>query len=376
MAIVSIALRMLLHRRVRAICATIGMSIAFFLTAAQLGVLVGWCNTVSAIVRKTDVDLWVMAERTAAFDYGMPIPENRVYQVRSVPGVDWAEAMMMSWVYWRRPDGRSFSIEMVGIDGDLVGGPWEMEQGDVPALLDPDAVIIDKLHLDMLGVATIGDEAEILGHRAVVRGVSRGVRTFTAAPFVFTSLRTAHRYEPYYRPDEITYVLARCADGYDAEDLKQRINSSVAGVEALTSREFARRTILFWMLETGAGITLVLTAALGLAVGALIGSQTLYAVTQENQKEYATLLAIGFSRSSMVAVVMLQSTVFSVASVLLGSLLFEYAAGQLDQSPIPLETTPLIFASTVVGYIIAMWLASLVAMRAVFRVDPLTVFHH
>jgi hypothetical protein len=107
MAIVAIALRMLLHRRVRAASATIGMSIAFFLTAAQLGVLVGWCNTVSAIVRHTDVDLWVMAERTAAFDYGMPIPENRVYQVRSVPGVDWAEAMLMSWVFSRASRDRA-----------------------------------------------------------------------------------------------------------------------------------------------------------------------------------------------------------------------------------------------------------------------------
>ena len=67
-------------------------------------------------------------------------------------------------------------------------------------------------------------------------------------------------------------------------------------VDLLTGREFAVRTMTYWMLETGAGLTVVLTAVLGLVVSAVVTSQTLYTVTQEHLVNYATLSAVGFGR--------------------------------------------------------------------------------
>ena len=81
-----VAVKMLLHSKVRSISTLLGIAVAFVLSAAQIGLMVSWCNTVSAIVRHADADVWVMADKTPAFDYGTPIPEGRVYQVRSAPG--------------------------------------------------------------------------------------------------------------------------------------------------------------------------------------------------------------------------------------------------------------------------------------------------
>jgi putative ABC transport system permease protein len=103
---IGVAVKMLLHSKVRSISTLLGIAVAFVLSAAQIGLMVSWCNTVSAIVRHADVDVWVMAEKTPAFDYGTPIPEVRLHQVRSVPGVAWAETMFMSWMFVRQPDGR------------------------------------------------------------------------------------------------------------------------------------------------------------------------------------------------------------------------------------------------------------------------------
>lgn len=371
----SIALKMLWHNRGRFVSTVIGVSVAFFLSAAQIGLLVGWCNTTSAVVRHAGVDLWVMARQTSAFDYGTAIPKNRIYQVRSVSGVDSAEGMIMTWVFWKRPDGRNMSIELVGLDDGLRGGPWRMRRGTPAEALAPESIIVDELYCNALGVSNVGDEIEILGSRAVVRGLCQGVRTFTAAPFVFTSLASAVKYDPYYKEDQITYVLVRCAEGVSPAKVRDAIQSQVSAVEVLTTREFAVRTILYWMFETGVGITVVTTAILGLLVGTVITSQTLYAITQDHLEAYATLLAIGFGFEKLIAVVLWQATVLAAVGIAGGTLLFAITSLATAATPIPIETTPLVFAGVVVVNTLCCIAASLMSMRTVLRIDPVRVFH-
>src|SRR5712691_9438487 len=110
------AFKMLFHNKSRFFATLVGISFAFFLAAVQIGLLIGWCNTNSAIIRHARVDVWVMAKQTKAFDYGMPIPKQRMYQVRRLEGVAWAEGMTMSWSIWKRPDGQKTNVELVGLD--------------------------------------------------------------------------------------------------------------------------------------------------------------------------------------------------------------------------------------------------------------------
>src|SRR5262249_44638042 len=154
---------------------------------------------------------------------------------------------------------------------------------------------VDNLSLKTLGVDRVGQVAEVLGDRAELGGITEGIRTFTASPFVITSIESAIRYDKRYRDDEVTYVLAQCAPGHTPEQVRDAIAGAVPHVEALTAEEFAVRTVKYWMLGTGAGITVVVTAALGLLVGAFITSQTLFVITQDHIANYATLVALGFS---------------------------------------------------------------------------------
>jgi putative ABC transport system permease protein len=369
-----IALKMLLGRPARFALTVSGIGVAFFLTAAQVGLLVGWCRTTTAIVRKAGVDLWVMAQKTPAFDYGTSISRSRIYQVRSVPGVAWAEGMFMAWNIWSRPDGRRVNIELVGLDDSTVGGPWAMRDGSVESVHQPDTVIVDELYSASLGVKTIGDTVEILGTRAKIGGISREVRTFTASPFVFTSIPTAIKYDKRYQSDEITYVLVRCAPGVPPRHLKEAIIKRVADVDVYTTAEFARLTIRYWMLETGVGITVVLTAVLGLCIGTIITSQTLYAITQDHLRDYTTLLAIGFPTSALTGAILWQSLLLASCGAVVGSALFFPSAWYSSTSPVPMETTPLIFAGLLLGMFLTCVIASLMSVRSLYRIDPVTVF--
>jgi putative ABC transport system permease protein len=368
------AWRMLAHKPVRLLVTWGGLGLLFFLAFVQLGLLVGWCNTVSAIVHHADADVWVMAEQTSAFDLGTAIPRQRVYQARSVAGVAWAEGLFVEANFWQRPDGRRVNVQLVGLDDGCVGGPWLMREGSLDCVLLPDGVIVDELFLEPLGVRRAGDEFELLGRRAVVRGISSGVRTFTALPVVFCSIPAGRRYDRRYGPDEVTYVLVRCAPGESPETVRDRLGAELPHVEVLTAGEFADRTMRYWMLETGAGMTLVLTAALGLAVSVVVTSQMLFTVTQEHLGNYATLAAVGFGRVQLLACVLSQALILAGGEVLLGSAGFGYVAWLSRGTNMPLETTPAVCLGLVAVSVGGCLLGAILSVRTVLQVDPATVF--
>src|SRR5262249_48118816 len=163
-----LALKMLAHKKSRLALTVAGLGAAFLLGAAQVGLLVGWCNTTSAIVRHARADVWVMARRTSAFDYGTAIKRNLIYRVRSIEGVAFAEGLFMAWNTWQRPDGRRVNVELVGLDEECAGGPWCLKEGDVRAVHRPDTVLVDDLYLEVLGVDRVSREAEMTGRRAIV----------------------------------------------------------------------------------------------------------------------------------------------------------------------------------------------------------------
>ena len=206
-----VAIKMLLHNKARTLSTVAGIAVAFFLSAVQVGLLVGWCNTTSAIVRHSGVDVWIMAKGTPAFDFAAAIPRERMYQVRSVPGVAWAECMYMGWTQWQRPDGRTTFVEIVGLDDGLVGGPWKMANQTVDVLQEPYAVIVDAMYAAQLGVDRLGQEVEICYRKAIVRGICGEVCNVQALRPLCSFPWTVHKYEPRLRPDEVTYVLARGA---------------------------------------------------------------------------------------------------------------------------------------------------------------------
>jgi putative ABC transport system permease protein len=371
-----IALKMLGNNLSQSLITTVGIAVAFFLTSALTGVLVGWCNTTSAIVRHAGADVWVMAQQTPAFDYGTAIPRQRVYQVRTLPGTAQAEGLYLGWNYWQTPDGRQINVELVGVDDSCLGAPWRMRDGIVECVHYPSTVIVDELFLKTLGVSGVGDEVEMLSRRAVVGGVSRGVRTFTASPYIFTSLTSAVEYDQRYGRDDVTYVLARCAPGVTPEQLKSDIEAQVPHVQALTADEFALRTISYWMLQTGAGVTVVVTALLGVIVGTVITSQTLYSITQNHLREYAALLALGFNRRQLAGITGAQSLLLGTGGVAMGAAAFVAAARLSVDSPIPIETTPLVFAALCALSLGSCLLASFLSVRTIFQIDPVLVFRN
>jgi ABC-type multidrug transport system fused ATPase/permease subunit len=74
---------------------------------------------------------------------------------------------------------------------------------------------------------------------------------------------------------------------------------------------------MHWLLKTKAGIALGYAAALGLLVGAVVTSQTLYAATAASLREFAVLCALGIPRWRMSRLVLTQAFFVGLIGILL-----------------------------------------------------------
>src|SRR5262249_45694903 len=151
-------------------------------------------------------------------------------------------------------------------------------------------------------------------------------------PYIFCNIETA-RLLLRMSEDQTMFLLARCRSKADAAVVAKRLEeyrsspptsiNTTAGREeplppkmsAFTSETFSLRSRVHWLPKTKAGIALGCAAALGLLVGAVVTSQTLYAATAASLKEYAVLRAMGIPRWRMASMVLAQSFWVGVAGV-------------------------------------------------------------
>src|SRR5262249_61607600 len=102
---------------------------------------------------------------------------------------------MQAFARWKRPDGRIENIQIIGVrPGSQMGQPWNVTVGSADLLKEEDAVLVDELYKEKLGVSNIGDRVEIGGHRGPGAGFSRGNRGISALPVVDASFKDSSHY--------------------------------------------------------------------------------------------------------------------------------------------------------------------------------------
>ena len=370
----TLAKRNLSQDKLRLAVTLTGVVFAVVLIIVELGLFFGFIETTSALIDHSQVDLWVTSSHVPYLELGVPLNERKFYQVQAVPGVADADKYIVRYTRWNRLDGGQNQIQIVGFNLDSTrGGPWNVVQGSVDDLKTPDAVMVDEVYKNKLGVARIGEVFEINGHRARVVGFTHGIRSFTTSPCVFTSFRNALDYAP-LRDNQTTYVLVRVAQGADVEEVRQNILDNVDGVAVLTTKQFSRMTQNYWTFTTGAGIAILLAAVLGVLVGFVVVAQTIYATTMDHIKEFGTLKAMGAPNRYVQTVILLQAGISATIGYVVGIIFsgFIVRFGQPAGAPILLN---LWMALVTLALTVAMCMgAALISIKKVTQLDPATVF--
>lgn len=369
-----IAWRNLAHDRIRFLVTLVGIVFSVVLMAVQSGLLVGFVVTIAGVVDNTAADVWVVGRGVRSIDLPTAIPERRRYQILSLPGVAQADPFLHVFAVLKRPDGGAESVVVVGFDTATgIGGPWNLVEGRAEDLALPDAIVVDRLYKAKLGIERIGQVVEINGRRARVAGFTDGIRTFTQAPHVFADIKTA-RHLAGFAEDRLNYLLVRAAPGVDVAALRDAIRRRVPETDAYTRTEFARRSVLYWLVTTGAGFSLVISAALGLIVGIVVTAQTLYATTIDHLPEYATLRAMGAPARYLHGIILRQAAIAACLGYAIGiAIAAILVAGARDSSAAMLM--PWTLAAALGAATLAMCAgAALISIRKVLAIDPVSVF--
>lgn len=371
---VALARRNLLHDRVRLVVTLTGIVFAVVLSAIQLGLFVGFQRATSDVIANAGADLWVKSTGVTHLESAVTFSERKLYDLLATPGIAAAQKHIVRFGQWKKPGGGQESILLIGVDpSGPMGQPWNLVAGSARALREPDAVIVDELYLPKLGIRGIGDTAEIGGHRARVVGLTRGIRTFTTTPPVFASFKHAQAFGP-VAEDQTTYLLARLAPGADAAAVAARVRASVTNVDVHLADEWRSAQERYWMFGTGAGITVLIAAALGLLVGVVVVAQTIYAATVDHIREYGTLKAMGATNAYLYRVILQQAALSAVAGYGIGIVVAIAASRASLSGTTAIIVEPPLAAALFVLTLVMCLAASVVSINKVTRLDPAVVF--
>jgi putative ABC transport system permease protein len=373
--ILTLASRNLFHDRVRLVATVVGIVFSIVLVTVQLGVFLSFERMVTTMIDHAQADFWIVPAETKSFEGSSLLAGRERLQALSVNGVTAAVPVVVGYASWRKPNGgASTPVFVVGTPEATAGlRPWNLVEGSLRDLSIPEGVAIDRSYFDELGIAQIGERAEIDNQKARVVALTKGIRSFTTMPDVFTSIERARAYLG-VPSDEANYYMVRVSPNVDAAAVRAQLAGRLSDAEVLTPEQFRRRTRQFWLFDTGAGAALLGSAILGIIVGTIIVAQTLYSSTKDHLKEFATLRAIGSSRTYILKVILSQAFISAVIGFSIAACIDLTLVSITADAALPVIMTPGLTLGLFVLTVVMCAIAAISAIRVVTRIDPVLVF--
>ena len=374
-----VALKMLVGDRAKYLGLIFGIGFATLLMSQQVSIFIGlMTRTASQIMDVREADVWVMHPRVKYVDEIEAMPDVDLARVRGVEGVSWAVPLFKGNAVVRSPEGLLQQVILMGLDdGSLVGRPPKILLGSLADLKRPNALMIDRAGYEFIwpGEALrTGRIVEINDRRVEIVAIAKASPPFVTFPVVYTRYSEALRFTPPQR-NKLSFVVAKAAAGADPTALARRIEAQT-GLQALTWREFAWRSVRHYIERTGIPVNFGITVVLGFIVGAAVAAQTFYIFVIENLRQFGALKAIGVTDGQILRMVILQSLVVGALGYMLGiglcALFFWSTRDVPALDGFILRWQVMVGSGVAVGVI--MVLSSIASIRKVFVLDPAVVF--
>ena len=381
---IPLGLHQLWHQKLRMLAATLGITFAVVLIFVQLEFREALYASAVRYHDGMDYDLVMLSPKTDFLLVSQQFPRNRLYQAQGFEDVASVTPVYLGMAVWRHPSDpkRSRSIFVMGFDPIDHGFARLISEDNHRQLRIPYQVLFDRLARPEYGpvaelVAERGEVVTEINDRefTVVDLYSVG-NSFGLDGGIITSDLNFRRMFPDRSESSIDLGLIRLAPGTDPLAVQQRILDDLPGdVRVFTREQFAQLEIDHWATTTPIGYVFTFGVIMGLVVGAIIVYQILYADVQDHLKEYATLLAMGYSHRYLNGVVLQEAVVLAVMGFLPGlgiaTVLYRVSA-EATQLPMAMSvgTAVAVFALTLVMCVFS----GLLALRKLRAVDPAEVF--
>lgn len=372
---VDLALKTLLHDKLRFFITLSGVAFAVTLVFVQMGLFLGILGNATVTIRHMDAELWVIPKNTPNVDFANTFPEAYVQRVRSVPGVARADNLIVFFMFMTLPSGARESVEVYAMeDFARWNFPWNVEQGNLDDLRRGPYFFMDKSALKRFGPFAPGDYREMQDHRLKVIGRTQDAVSFTTTPLVFMDFRLAQSMNTQMLDGRTSYVVVKLAPGADIEAVRREIKRRLPYNDVYTRDEWAERSERYWVDSTGIGLNMYLTVFLGVLVGVVVVTQTLYTSTMEHIREYGTVKAIGGGNADIYRIIGKQAVIAAVLGFIVGAAQAYVISVLVEKVGLHLTVPYSIIVSVFAGSVLLCLGAAAISFRKVAGIDPAIVF--
>jgi putative ABC transport system permease protein len=350
-----------------------GIVFATFLMGVQGSLLYSFTLAASRIIDAVDADLVIVGKGTPTFEYVSPIPERYATLALGTDGVLDAGRGIAGWAPIQRPNGDRTLILLVGVERRFLGQLPDLYDLAVGAGRSDWALAIDATDAKILQFSESSRAVQIGQHRGYFVAQVNGFSSFIGSPYIFTKYVDARNYLG-LNSTQVSMLLLRVTHGHDRIEVRDALRTRLPDVDIWTKSELAKKSRLFWLVQTGAGAALSLAAVLGFCIGLVLVAQTIYSITAENIEEYATMKANGASNGDIRAVVLIQSLVCGVLGGTVGLIVIKPFSALVRPMVTWIMIPNWIYGVVGAALILLCVTASLIAARPAVAIDPGRVF--
>jgi putative ABC transport system permease protein len=374
---------LLVRQPARLAVALAGICFAGILMFMQLGFRDGLFDASITLHKLFDADLVLISPRTMSSIAMAGFPRRRLVQVMADPDVAGTTPVHWNQLLWRNPQTRATrSILTLGFDPSDSLFLSSALRDQAPLLTQRGRVLFDARSRPEYGPVvrwmeegrTV--ETEVAGKRIRVAGLVSLGPSFGADGNMLTSSETFLQLLPNTPPGSIELGLIRLRPGADATAVAARLRRQLPKDVAIYSKKgFQEFEKNYWRGSTAIGFIFTLGAAMGFVVGCVIVYQILYSDVSDHLPEYATLMAMGYPLSDLLAVVAREGLLLSILGYLPAWLAGQGLYVMVRKGtglPVEMDSSR---SLVVLAMIFTMCMASaLLAMRKLSDADPAEIF--
>ncbi len=366
--------RILTHNRRRFAAAAAGMAVAVVIMFVEAGFFFGVLDSQANLATLIRGDIVAMHANQTNLNKWQELDPIRLNQIAALPGVEVvsriykgnvglaqqaSQASRRIVVYAFPPDHAPLAI------GDLKQVATTMKLART--------VLFDRRSRDIYGEITPGREILLDRQPFRVAGeVSIGPNVISDGAVVMSEGNWL-ALQP--NADPILGVI-RLRDGAPLEETRRAIKGLAPGeITALTPESLRDREFLFTIRAAPIGIIFGIGLLAGLVIGLITCYQILYNEIADQQAQYATLKAMGFTRGFLARIILQQALLLSLVGFAL-ALGMSYVAYEVIQDLTALIMRHTWWRTGVIGILTVVMsiLAGLLAMRRVAQADPVELF--
>jgi len=368
-----VALKILIHDRSTTAGAVLGVVAIIFLVGQQLSLLFGLITYMSVLVDHSGADIWILSKNTQTADASATLPVRYIDRIYGLSDVEWVEPVISGGGLFRNNEGRTSAVLVVGVRRPrLAGGPWAFVEGSSRVLLDYDGVTVDNLDLELLGNPEMQGIFEINGTRVRITGITKGARGF-AGTLLFTNMEKARQISQ-IPPGRCSNILIKLRAGARQTIALSKLKMLLPRADVISSTDLSRKTREYYLFNTGIGGSFGFSTVIGLLIGIIIISLTMYTSVLNRKKDFAVMRALGGRRRDILVIVVFQSLFIAMMGIFMGFLFLSLLFNAISDSNIPfymfLWVPPIHAAVTFVICVVV----SLISMRGALKIEPASAF--